>query len=307
MDFASIRGGVGADVFNGEGDMLVFDDFAGSTIDLRSFTDAQLTSIEGIDIEDDSATTLKISYQALLDLESAYTRDMDGDGDQDYVIYIHADSTLDQIQIDDEGWSVKIPINNDDNIFAGYDYYSSADGEVWFAFTTGTSVILNPDGNNYPAKTSAQTAPGNIEKTVVTTVNEEIPITTPDENCRPAENNQTQPDVGNSDYIAPDVSALPYWSLLVEEFDLGPITLPETVLTSVDDALPDLSDLVGLLGDQDESLALDFAQVDVDAPVVASIGSVKPVTKDWTSQADPFIDSDWNPIIEELYYTSEFG
>ena len=200
LDFASIRGGVGANVFNGEGDMLVFDDFAGSTIDLRSFTDAQLTSIEGIDIEDDSATTLKISYQALLDLECDYTRDMDGDGDQDYVIYIHADSTLDQIQIDDEGWSVKIPINNDDNVFEGYDYYSSADGEVWFAFTTGTSVILNPDGNNYPAKTSAQTAPGNIEKTVVTPVDEEIPITTPDENCRPAENNQTQPDVGNSDW-----------------------------------------------------------------------------------------------------------
>ena len=307
LDFASIRGGVGANVFNGEGDMLVFDDYTGSTIDLRSFTDAQLTSIEGIDIEDDSATTLKISYQALLDLECAYTRDMDGDGDQDYVIYIHADSTLDEIQINDEGWGLEIPIDTGDNVFAGYDYYSSADGEVWFAFTTGTSVILNPDGNNYPAKTSAQTAPGDIEKTVVTTVDEEIPFTTPDENCRPAENNQTQPDVGNSDYIAPDVSALPYWSLLVEEFDLGPITLPETVVTSEDSVAPDLSDLIGLLGDQVESLALDFAQVDTDIPVVATIEPVKPVVFDWNPQMDPFIDSDWNPIIEELYYSSEFG
>ena len=158
---------------------------------------------------------------------------------------------------------------------------------------------------------------------------EDTPVTPPDLDCRPARDDQTQPspgavkgddfgcrareddptqsDVGNSGYITPDVSALPGWSLLVEEFDLGPITLPETVLTSEDDALTDLSDLVGLLGDQDESLALDFAQVDVDAPVVASIGSVKPVTEDWTSQADPIIDSDWNPIIEELYYTSEFG
>ena len=83
--------------------------------------------------------------------------------------------------------------------------------------------------------------------------------------------------------------------------------MPETVVTSEDSVAPDLSDLIGLLGDQVESLALDFAQVDVDAPVVASIGSVKPVTEDWTSQAGPFIDSDWNPIIEELYYSSEFG
>jgi hypothetical protein len=143
--------------------------------------------------------------------------------------------------------------------------------------------------------------------TLPETMAERSDLPAPDLGCRPAENDQAQPDVGKSDYIAPDVSALLYWSLLIEEFDLGSITLPETVLTSEDDALTDLSDLVGLLGDQDESLALDFAQVDVDAPVVASIGSVKPVTKDWTSQADPFIDSDWNPIIEEFYYTLEFG
>jgi len=41
--------------------------------------------------------------------------------------------------------------------------------------------------------------------------------------------------------------------------------------------------------------------------VLASIESIKPVALDWMSQTDPFIDSDWNPIIEEWYYTAEFG
>ena len=102
------------------------------------------------------------------------------------------------------------------------------------------------------------------------------------------------------------MSALPGWSLLVEEFDLGLITLPETVVTMEDSTLPDLSDLAGLLGDQTESLALDFDQIDTDAPVIASIETVKPVIVDWTSHPDPFIDSDWDVIIEELYNTAEF-
>ena len=104
---------------------------------------------------------------------------------------------------------------------------------------------------------------------------------------------------------APDIE-LPAWSLWVEDFDLNLITLPETVVVEENNTLPDLSDVIDLLGEQNESLELDFDAVDADTPVVASIGSVKPVIEDWTSQADPFIDSDWNPIIEELYYTSEF-
>ncbi|MCK5921536.1 MAG: hypothetical protein KAG66_11390, partial [Methylococcales bacterium] len=99
---------------------------------------------------------------------------------------------------------------------------------------------------------------------------------------------------------------LPDLSLLVNDFALGSITLPETVVTMEDSTLPDLSDLAGLLGDQTESLALDFDQVDTDSPVLASIESIKPVASDWTSQTDPFIESDWNPIIEEWYYTAEF-
>ncbi len=100
---------------------------------------------------------------------------------------------------------------------------------------------------------------------------------------------------------------LPDLSLFVNDFALGSITLPETVVTMEDSTLPDLSDLAGLLGDQTESLALDFDQVDTGSPVLASIESIKPVTSDLTSQTDPFIDSDWNPIIEEWYYTAEFG
>ena len=111
----------------------------------------------------------------------------------------------------------------------------------------------------------------------------------------------------DGDYILPDVSALPDWSLLVEDFALGSITLPETVVTMEDSTLHDLSDLIGLIGDQGESLEFDFDAVDTESPVVASVESVKPVALDWTSQTDPFIDSDWNPIIEEWYYTAEFG
>lgn len=100
---------------------------------------------------------------------------------------------------------------------------------------------------------------------------------------------------------------LPDLSLFVNDFALGSITLPETVVTMEDSTLPDLSDLAGLLGDQTESLALDFDQVDTDSPVLASIESIKPVALDWTAQTDPFIESDWNQIIEELYWTAEFG
>ena len=92
----------------------------------------------------------------------------------------------------------------------------------------------------------------------------------------------------------------------MEDFDFSFITLPETVVVEEEDSVPpDLSDLIGLLGEQGESLELDFAAVDADTPVVASIESVKPVAEDWTSQADPFIDSDWDPLIEEWYYTAE--
>ena len=107
----------------------------------------------------------------------------------------------------------------------------------------------------------------------------------------PSDDNDTPVTPTNDDPLP----ELPDLSLLVNDFALGSITLPETVVTMEDSTLPDLSDLAGLLGDQTESLALDFDQVDTGSPVLASIESIKPVTSDWTSQTDPFIDSDWNP------------
>jgi len=112
-------------------------------------------------------------------------------------------------------------------------------------------------------------------------------------------------DDPDGDYHVPDASELPDWSLLVEA-SLGSIALPETFTATAITAEPDLSDLVGLLGGQAESMALDFAQVDAENSLLANIEGIKPTTLDWMSQTDPLIDSDWNPIMEELYYTSEF-
>ena len=77
--------------------------------------------------------------------------------------------------------------------------------------------------------------------------------------------------------------------------------------TLTDTTAPDLSDLIGLIGDQGESLAFDFDSVDADAPVIASVESVKPVIVDWVAHTEPIIDSDWTPVIEELFYTTELG
>ena len=113
------------------------------------------------------------------------------------------------------------------------------------------------------------------------------------------------PIIPTDDDPLPDID-LPDLSFFVNGFDLSTLVLPETVTFIEDSVPPDLSDLIGLLGDQGESLALDFDQIDTDAPVIASIETVKPVIVDWTSHPDPFIDSDWNVIIEELYNTAEF-
>ena len=79
------------------------------------------------------------------------------------------------------------------------------------------------------------------------------------------------------------------------------------MVASEDNTPTDLSDLIGLIGEQSESLEFDFDSIDADAPVIASVGSVKPVLVDWIAHTDPFIDSDWSPIIEELFYTTELG
>ena len=132
-------------------------------------------------------------------------------------------------------------------------------------------------------------------------------------NDSPDDDNDPIPDDDNDPIIdddndgpLPDIE-LPGWSLLMEANDLSFITLPETVAVIEDSVVPDLSDVIGLLGDQGESLELDFDSIDAEAPVVASVGTVKPVLFDWNSPSDPIVDSDWQPIIEELFYTAELG
>ena len=89
----------------------------------------------------------------------------------------------------------------------------------------------------------------------------------------------------------------------MEDFNFSFITLPETVVLMEDATLPDLSGLVGLLDDQTESLQLDFESLSGD-PIDIAVIPVKPID---LSAPDLVIDTDWNPIIEELYYTSEVG
>ena len=310
LDFTLIRGGSGTDVMNGEGDMLVFDNFADTSIDLRAFTDAQLAGIEDIDIEDGRATTLKISYLSLMNLECTYLRDMDGDLDTDVVVYIHADALLDEIQINDEGWTLTIPIDNGDNIFEGYNYYSSADGEVWFAFTAGTSVIINPDGN-YQALIGNQKATDNIDQPVTAPNDEDASITPPDGDCRPAsnDNDQTQssPGIVKGDDFGCRTREDDLPNLWAEADNLGDLMLPETVAELDDLPKPDLSLLAGLVSDDTESWVMAFEPMAADNVISASIENIKAFESDPISQTDLIIDTDWDPIQEELLYISELG
>ena len=140
------------------------------------------------------------------------------------------------------------------------------------------------------------------------TASQDIEVTVTDvaESSKPSSaniNDDNNPITDDNDDTPPDID-LPDWSLFVAGFNLGSIILPETVTVMEDSTLPDLSDLIGLIGDQSESLALDFDHIDSGDPVIAS---VKPVITDWISHTDPFLENDWNPIIEELFYTTEMG
>jgi serralysin len=140
------------------------------------------------------------------------------------------------------------------------------------------------------------------------TASQDIEVTVTDvaESSKPSSaniNDDNNPITDDNDDTPPDID-LPDWSLFVAGFNLGSIILPETVTVMEDSTLPDLSDLIGLIGDQSESLALDFDHIDSGDPVIAS---VKPVITDWISHTDPFLENDWNPITEELFYTTEVG
>ena len=152
LDFNHIDGGVGTDVTDGEGDGLYLHGiYSGSVIDLRAFTDFQITNIEDIYIDDGKASILKISALALRNLEGTYYRDMNGDGIAEFVCYIYADADLDEVQVNNEGWSLTVPVDTGDNVYAGYDYYLLSGTlfapDIWFAVNTGTTVTyINESG-----------------------------------------------------------------------------------------------------------------------------------------------------------------
>ena len=231
---------------------------------------------------------------------------MDGDLDLDVVVYIHADALLDEIQINDEGWSAAIPVDTGDNVFDDYSYYSSADGEVWFAFTTGTSVIINPDGNE-SAFIGSQRIVNTIEEPITATADEDASVMPPDGDWCPAGDDQTQPGIAQGDVFncRGREDGLPnLWAEAADPFDL---MLPETVAELDDLPEPDLSLLAGLVSDNTESWVIDFEPMVADNVISASIENIKAFDSDPISQKDLIIDTDWDPIQEELLYISELG
>ena len=59
-----------------------------------------------------------------------------------HYIYTYDDASIDEIQVNQEGWTlVEGLVVDDDNVYEGYDYYKSSDGTIWFAVNSGTSVV----------------------------------------------------------------------------------------------------------------------------------------------------------------------
>jgi hypothetical protein len=83
--------------------------------------------------------------------------------------------------------------------------------------------------------------------------------------------------------------------------------LPETVAELDDLPKPDLSLLAGLVSDDTESWVMAFEPMAADNVISASIENIKAFESDPISQTDLIIDTDWNPIQEELLYISELG
>ena len=95
--------------------------------------------------------------------------------------------------------------------------------------------------------------------------------------------------------------------LRVEASDLSNLTLPETVAERSDLPAPDLSGLKDLVTDAAENLVMAFEPMTENDAISASIESIRPIECKPISQLDLIIDTDWNPIQEELLYTSELG
>ena len=167
-------------------------------------------------------------------------------------------------------------------------------------------MIINPDGNE-SAFTGSQRTASTIDQTVTVPADEDVSVIPPDGDWKPAGNDQTQSGIlkGGDFGCRGRGDELP--NLLVEAVDPFDLVLPETVAELDELPEPDLSLLAGLISDDTESLVMTFDQMTEDNVISASIESIRTVESAPISQTDLIIDTDWNPIQEELLYISELG
>ena len=334
LDFNHIDGGVGTDVTDGEGDGLYFHGlYSGSAIDLRAFTDYQITNIEDIYIDDGKASVLKISALALRNLEGTYYRDMNGDGIQEFVCYIYADADLDEVQVNNEGWSLTVPVDTGDNVYAGYDYYLLSGTlfapDIWFAVNTGTTVTyinesggvekISPDRSNDEIVIVENKNP-TIDVDDNNNIN--IPIHEPinsdpfryvcgcalcaskdtvssksDDNTLSLSNTSNHLDM-TSDLLIVE-HALDYSILLPE---LSDFEIQESIV--LDDV--ELSDL--LIGDPvDEDLMFLLGSFAGDDIIPKSNNRITENNHDAVKEYDLFLNFEESILQEDLIYTSELG
>ena len=334
FDFNLIDGGVGTDVTDGEGDGLYFHGlYTGSVIDLRAFTDNQITNIEDIYIDDGKASILKISALALRNLEGSYFRDMDGDGIEEFVCYIYADADLDEVQVNTEGWVLTAPVDTGDNVYAGYDYYllsgTLLTPDIWFAINTGTTVTyLNESGG------TVRISPDRSNDEMIIAENKN-PVTNVDDNPVINDDNNninipinhdpfrfvcgcalcTSQDTIKSKYDGNTSNYLDKTSdlLLVEQAYDYSILLPETIESDIQTAVNlSKSDLFGLLIDEEVSL-----EEEIIFSAIENIDNHGPgLAKSNEMESDSFISFDdyglFNFYEDSIYdeiiiYTSELG
>ena len=334
FDFNLIDGGVGTDVTDGEGDGLYFHGlYTGSVIDLRAFTDNQITNIEDIYIDDGKASILKISALALRNLEGSYFRDMDGDGIEEFVCYIYADADLDEVQVNTEGWVLTAPVDTGDNVYAGYDYYllsgTLLTPDIWFAINTGTTVTyLNESGGTVrisPDRSNDEMIIAE-NKNPVTNVDDNPVINVDDNNINIPINHDpfrfvcgcalcTSQDTIKSKYDGNTSNYLDKTSdlLLVEQAYDYSILLPETIESDIQTAVNlSKSDLFGLLIDEEVSL-----EEEIIFSAIENIDNHGPgLAKSNEMESDSFISFDdyglFNFYEDSIYdeiiiYTSELG
>jgi serralysin len=120
-------------------------------------------------------------------------------------------------------------------------------------------------------------------------------------------NNNTPQAIGEEGALGSGENDFFDLGLRVETSDLSNLTLPETVAERSDLPAPDLSGLKDLVTDAAENLVMAFEPMTEDGAISANIESIRPIECKPISQLDLIIDTDWNPIQEELVYTSELG